>query len=69
MRLLILGTGWMAEEHAKQFSRIEGVELVGAVDVDRARVDKFADSLRLSPTGSRRWKTRSHGASSTRWRT
>ncbi|TIQ95021.1 MAG: Gfo/Idh/MocA family oxidoreductase, partial [Mesorhizobium sp.] len=44
MRLLILGTGWMAEEHARQFSRIEGVELVGAVDLDRARVDKFSDS-------------------------
>lgn len=44
MRLLILGTGWMAEEHARQFGKIEGVELVGAVDLHRARVDKFSDS-------------------------
>jgi predicted dehydrogenase len=43
MRLLILGTGWMAEEHARQFGKVEGVELVGAVDLDRARVDKFSD--------------------------
>ncbi|TIM71082.1 MAG: Gfo/Idh/MocA family oxidoreductase [Mesorhizobium sp.] len=47
MRLLILGTGWMAEEHARQFSRIEGVELVGAVDLDRARVEKFSDSYAI----------------------
>ncbi|MER8366418.1 Gfo/Idh/MocA family oxidoreductase [Mesorhizobium sp. M1378] len=43
MRLLILGTGWMAEEHARQFGKIEGVELIGAVDLDRTRVDKFSD--------------------------
>ena len=44
MRLLILGTGWMAQEHARQFSKIDGVEMIGAVDVDRARVDEFSDS-------------------------
>jgi predicted dehydrogenase len=44
MRLLILGTGWMAQQHATQFGKIEGVELIGAVDVDRARVDEFSDS-------------------------
>ena len=37
MRLLILGTGWMAQEHATQFGKIEGVELIGAVDIDGAR--------------------------------
>lgn len=44
MQLLILGTGWMAGEHARQFSRVEGVELVGAVDVDRGRVDAFSQT-------------------------
>jgi predicted dehydrogenase len=44
MRLLILGTGWMAQEHARQFGKIDGVELIGAVDVDRARVDEFCNS-------------------------
>jgi predicted dehydrogenase len=44
MRLLILGTGWMAQQHATQFAGIEGVEVVGAVDVDRSRVDEFSDT-------------------------
>ena len=43
MRLLILGTGWMAEEHARQFGGITGAEIVAAVDVERSRVDGFAD--------------------------
>ena len=44
MRLLILGTGWMAQQHAKQFGTIEGVELVGAVDVEQDRVAAFSDT-------------------------
>jgi predicted dehydrogenase len=43
MRLLILGTGWMAQKHAKEFGKIEGVELAAAVDVERKRVDEFSD--------------------------
>src|SRR3989337_232359 len=43
MRLLILGTGWIAQEHARQFGRIEGVELIAAVDVEQRRVDEFSD--------------------------
>ncbi|MFK0691671.1 Gfo/Idh/MocA family protein [Mesorhizobium sp. IMUNJ 23033] len=45
MRLLILGTGWMAQEHARQFGKIKGVEIVAAVDVDAKRVGDFADSF------------------------
>ncbi|RJT29632.1 gfo/Idh/MocA family oxidoreductase [Mesorhizobium waimense] len=45
MRLLILGTGWMAQEHARQFGKIKGVDIVAAVDVDAARVGEFADSF------------------------
>jgi predicted dehydrogenase len=41
MRLLILGTGGMAAQHAKHFAAIEGVTLVGGVDVDPARLAKF----------------------------
>src|SRR5262245_52809756 len=44
MRLLILGTGWMAQQHARQFGNIEGVELAGAVDIERSRVDEFSDT-------------------------
>lgn len=42
MRLLILGTGGMANSHARAFSAIRGVKLVGGVDVDAARVKAFA---------------------------
>ena len=41
MRLLILGTGGMAAQHAKHFAAIDGVTLVGGVDVDPARLEKF----------------------------
>ena len=41
MRLLILGTGGMAQQHARQFSAIEGVSLVGGVDVDPNRLETF----------------------------
>ena len=34
MRLLILGTGGMANQHAEHFAKIDGVTLVGGVDVD-----------------------------------
>ena len=42
MRLLILGTGGMANSHAMYFSQISGVELVAAVDVDDVVVRGFA---------------------------
>ena len=43
MRLLVLGTGGMANTHAEHFAAIDGVELVGAVDVDPSRAKAFAD--------------------------
>jgi predicted dehydrogenase len=41
MRLLILGTGGMAAQHARHFAAIDGVTLVGGVDVDPARLAAF----------------------------
>jgi predicted dehydrogenase len=41
MRMLILGTGGMAANHAKHFAAIEGVTLAGGVDVDPGRLEKF----------------------------
>lgn len=43
MRLLILGTGGMANTHAQHFAAIDGLSLVGAVDVDPSRAKAFAD--------------------------
>jgi predicted dehydrogenase len=42
MRLLILGTGGMAKNHAMSFKAIDGVDVTAAVDVDAARVEAFA---------------------------
>jgi predicted dehydrogenase len=50
MRLLVLGTGGMANNHADHFSKIEGVELVGAVDVDPARAALFAEKYSIPNT-------------------
>lgn len=42
VRLAIIGTGGMANNHAKRFKDIKGCALVAAVDVSRERVEKFA---------------------------
>jgi predicted dehydrogenase len=42
IRLLVLGTGGMANTHAMNFATMSGVELVAAVDVDQVRVQAFA---------------------------
>ncbi len=41
MRLLILGTGGMANQHARHFAAIDGVTLVGGVDIDPMRLERF----------------------------
>lgn len=50
MRLLVLGTGGMANTHAEHFSAIPGVELVGAVDVDPVRAAAFAERHGIART-------------------
>ncbi len=47
MRILILGTGGMANQHAKHFAAIEGVTLAGGVDVDPARVEAFCATHKI----------------------
>lgn len=44
MRLVILGTGNMASSHAAHFGAIDGVDIVGAVDLDAERAQRFAQS-------------------------
>ena len=41
MRLLILGTGVMAAKHARSFAAIDGVSVVGGVDVEPERLAAF----------------------------
>lgn len=47
MRLVILGTGGMANQHASHFASIDGVDIVGAVDIDRGRLEAFAARHRI----------------------
>lgn len=44
MRLLILGTGKMANQHAVRFSSLPGVQLAGAVDTDPVRLATFCEA-------------------------
>jgi predicted dehydrogenase len=47
MRLLIIGTGRMAENHAKHLSAIPGVTLAGGVDVNEANLATFCDKFSI----------------------
>lgn len=42
-RLLILGTGTMARAHADEFKKIDGVDIVAAVDTDSVRLREFTE--------------------------
>lgn len=48
MRLLILGTGGMARQHAEHFAKIDGVEVVGGVDVNEEIANKFCKTHNIS---------------------
>jgi len=48
MRLLILGTGGMANNHATNFAAIDGVEVVGGVDVVPERLAAFCAQHKIA---------------------
>ncbi len=45
MRLLVLGTGGMADHHVTNFAKITGVSVVAGVDTDPARLKAFCDKF------------------------
>lgn len=47
MRILILGTGGMARAHATHFIEMDGVEVVGGVDVELATAQAFCDKFNI----------------------
>jgi predicted dehydrogenase len=47
MRLLILGAGGMAAQHAKHFAAIDGVTLAGAVEPDLGRLTEFCAAHKI----------------------
>lgn len=46
--LLLVGTGRMAETHARRFNEIDGVNVLAAVDVSKERVDNFCSEHGIS---------------------
>ncbi|RWB97644.1 MULTISPECIES: Gfo/Idh/MocA family oxidoreductase [unclassified Mesorhizobium] len=50
MRLLIVGTGGRANRHAIEFGKIAAVKIVGAVDVDPARLKTYAAKYNIEHT-------------------
>jgi len=48
MRLLILGTGGMANTHATNFAAIDGVTLAGGVDIEPARLAAFCAQHKIA---------------------
>jgi predicted dehydrogenase len=47
-RILLLGTGAMAERHAELFSEIEGCRVVAGVDIDAGRLAAFCSQFGIS---------------------
>ena len=48
MRLLILGTGGMARQHALAFSILEDIEIVAAVEPNEERLNAFCEEHRIA---------------------
>ena len=48
MRLLILGTGGMAAQHAKHFAALDGVTLAAGVDTDAGRLSAFCAAHKIA---------------------
>jgi len=43
LRVAVIGTGYLGQFHAEKYARMNDVELVGVVDVDKSRADAVAE--------------------------
>ena len=43
LKVGVIGVGYLGRHHARVFSEIDGVELVGVVDIDRQRAEEIAE--------------------------
>lgn len=41
----VIGTGYLGKFHAEKYGRIEEVDLVGVVDIDRQKAEEVAEKL------------------------
>jgi predicted dehydrogenase len=49
MRVAVIGVGHLGQHHARIYAAMEGVELVGVVDTNRARADEIAAKFGATP--------------------
>ncbi len=45
----VIGVGYLGEHHARVYSQIKGVELVGVVDIDKNKADEIARKVATKP--------------------
>ena len=46
-RLIVVGTGRMAHDHARRFTELSGIEILAAVDVEQQRVQEFCEMFAI----------------------
>jgi predicted dehydrogenase len=44
IRTAVIGTGYLGKFHAQKFAELDGVELIGVVDIDKARATEVASA-------------------------
>lgn len=49
MKVAVIGTGYLGRFHAQKYAKMQGVELVGVVDIDRQRAEKVAQEVGSTP--------------------
>jgi predicted dehydrogenase len=49
IRVGVVGVGYLGQFHAEKYANMEGVELVGVVDIDPSRVKEVAQRCRTQP--------------------
>lgn len=49
MRVAVVGAGYLGQHHARIYSELEGIELVGVVDVDSKRAEEIAGKYASRP--------------------
>lgn len=49
IRVGVIGVGYLGEHHARIYSQLDGVELVGVADVNKKRADEIAQKIPTRP--------------------
>ncbi len=49
MKVAVIGAGYLGRFHAQKYANMQGVELVGVVDIDKKRAEQVADEVGTTP--------------------